>query len=87
MNNKLDTIVIVIDTSDKTYYSHHVFCTASEAFAFAEGMEEAWEISHGTYNCWCPFSLGISSNFEEWKEMGFPGKEIIEKVIGEKINE
>lgn len=29
----------------------------------------------------------LQINFEEWKEMGFPGKEIIEKAIGENINE
>lgn len=67
-------IVIIVDTDRKEYYDHHIFDTVSEASSFAEGMEAAWKISHGYANCWRPYVLDFPHDFQEWEEMGSPGK-------------
>lgn len=74
-------IVIVIDIDNNTYYNHFIFGTLDEAGAFADGMMEAWKISHGHFNCWKPYILSHSYDFQEWKEMKFPGKEKIESYL------
>lgn len=73
-----NVVVIIIDTDNNTYYSHHIFTTFAAAHAFAEGMIAAWKISHGQFNCWHPFVLTACFDYEEWKSIGSPGKE---KVI------
>jgi len=74
-------IVIIINMDYKNYYSHRIFNSSSEAFSFAEGMEEAWKISHGHYNCWKPLVLCCRFDYEEWHDLGYPGKEIILKFL------
>ncbi len=74
------SIVVVIDTDKKRYWSHHLFDLIGEAFVFQEGMEAAWKISHGESHCWHPFVLDCLSDLEEWKELGSPGKEIINNI-------
>jgi len=69
------SIVVIIDTDNKTYYSHRVCEDKSQASAYAEGMAAAWEISHGYCNCWQPYVLDNPEDFQEWKDMGFPGKD------------
>ncbi len=69
--------VIIVDTMDKSYHSHRVFASSAEARAFADGMEAAWKISHGYYNCWRPFVLDDADQRKEWENMGSPGKDRI----------
>lgn len=65
--------VVVVDTDDSTYDSHHEFDSQVEAIAFSDGMRAAWKISHGPANCWSPFVLSLDHERLEWEEMGSPG--------------
>ncbi len=69
--------VVIVDYDLKEYYSHHSFTTIDQAIAFADGMETAWKISHGPSNCWTPFVIDLLHHFNEWVEMGSPGKDHI----------
>lgn len=62
-DRKIDAVVVIVDTSNNTYYSHRVFETVSEAFAYEDGVNDAWKISYGFYNCCYPFALGAPNQF------------------------
>lgn len=81
--NKEVVVIVYIDTDGlyKAYDSHRVFESLPEALSYKEGMEAAWKINRGSYDCWRPFVLSLRHDYEEWKEMGCPGKEIISKYL------
>lgn len=73
-------IVVIIDSDSNEYHSHHLFETSSCAYAFADGIEAAWKISHGVSN-WTPYALCNKFDFEEWERLGSPGKEEMAKGL------
>ncbi len=70
----MKNIVVIVDKSDWSYYSHREFASIFSAAAFVEGMKAAWEISHGHSNCWAPYDLSNETDRANWEEMGSPGK-------------